>query len=51
MKKFFAFLTALVISLCSVSLTAVADDEYFTQEQIDYYKNLRISCSSWLKSV
>lgn len=40
MKKFFAFLTALVISLCSVSLTAVADDEYFTQEQIDYYKNL-----------
>ncbi len=40
MKKIIlSFLTALLLISC-LSVTAFADDEPFTQEQIDYYKNL-----------
>lgn len=40
MRKYFALFFALIICLSASPLTALADDEYFTDEQIAYYKNL-----------
>ena len=40
MKKIITFLLCLILSLSTLPLFAFADDEYFSQEQIDYYKNL-----------
>ena len=40
MKKIITFLLCLIFSLSTLPLFAFADDEYFSQEQIDYYKNL-----------
>lgn len=40
MKKFLAVLMIVLALTASFPFTAFADDEVFTQEQIDYYKNL-----------
>lgn len=40
MKKLITLLISLLLLLSVMPTTALADDEYFTQEQIDYYKNL-----------
>lgn len=40
MKKYLAIILAVVTCVISFPFTAYADDEVFTQEQIDYYKNL-----------
>ncbi|MGN1202719.1 MAG: PotD/PotF family extracellular solute-binding protein, partial [Eubacterium sp.] len=40
MKKLIVFLTAVVTALAVMPFTVYADDEYFTQEQIDYYASL-----------
>ncbi len=40
MKKFLITLLSLVLVLTSFPVTAFADDEYFSEEQIEYYKNL-----------
>ena len=40
MKKLITLLIFLLLLLSVMPTTALADDEYFTQEQIDYYKNL-----------
>ena len=40
MKKLITLLISLFLLLSVMPTTALADDEYFTQEQIDYYKNL-----------
>ena len=40
MKKIITFLLCLILSLSTLPLFAFADDQYFSQEQIDYYKNL-----------
>lgn len=40
MKKYLAIILAVVTCVLSYPLTAYAEDEVFTQEQIDYYKNL-----------
>lgn len=40
MKKTFVFLLVLALVLCASPFSVFAEDEYFTQEQIDYYKKL-----------
>lgn len=40
MKKLITLLISLLLLLSVMPTTALADEEYFTQEQIDYYKNL-----------
>lgn len=40
MKKFVSLAVAFILVLTAFPLTAFAEDEYFTQEQLDYYKNL-----------
>lgn len=40
MKKIISFLLCAISILTIMPVTAFADDEYFTKEQIEYYKNL-----------
>lgn len=40
MKKLIVFFTAVVTALAVMPFTVYAEDEYFTQEQIDYYASL-----------
>lgn len=40
MKKLFVLLLSLLICVCSFPFTALADDEYFTDEQLEYYEGL-----------
>ncbi|MCC8072765.1 MAG: spermidine/putrescine ABC transporter substrate-binding protein [Clostridiales bacterium] len=40
MKKIIVFLLSAVLALCLYPVTAFADDEVFTDEQIAYYENL-----------
>ena len=40
MKKIPLLLLVLLLTLTSFPFSALAEDEYFTQEQIEYYKNL-----------
>lgn len=40
MKKIILFFITLILVISSVSINALAEDKYFTQEQLDYYKNL-----------
>lgn len=40
MKKYLIFLLSFIICFCSLPFAAFAEDEYFTDEQIEYYKNL-----------
>ncbi len=40
MKKIISFLLCVISILTIMPVTAFADDEYFTKEQIEYYKNL-----------
>ena len=40
MKKLVSLFAALILVLTAFPLTAFAEDKYFSQEQIDYYKNL-----------
>lgn len=40
MKKIIIFLLTFVFAFCTFSVTAFADDAYFSDEQIEYYKNL-----------
>lgn len=40
MKKILIFLLTFVLIIAPISLVAYADDEVFTDEQIEYYKNL-----------
>lgn len=40
MKKLFSFILTLVVALLPVSSVSFADDEVFSQEQIDYYAGL-----------
>lgn len=40
MKRFLLFLIAVVTALAVMPFTVYAEDEYFTQEQIDYYASL-----------
>lgn len=40
MKKIISLLLTLALVLCVYPVTAFAEDKYFTQEQIEYYKNL-----------
>lgn len=42
MKKFLALLLAFLVAVLPFSVTAYAEDEYFSDEQINYYKNLGI---------
>lgn len=39
-KRILSFLISLVLAVSSFSLVVFADDEYFSQEQIDYYSGL-----------
>lgn len=40
MKKFVSLAVAFILVLTAFPFTVLAEDEYFTQEQLDYYKNL-----------
>lgn len=40
MKKLIVFFTAVITALVVMPFTVYAEDEYFTQEQIDYYASL-----------
>lgn len=40
MKKFILFFTVFCLAVCSLPVSVLAGDEYFTDEQIEYYKNL-----------
>lgn len=40
MKKYLIFVLSLIMCFCSLPFSALAEDEYFTDEQIEYYKNL-----------
>lgn len=40
MKKYFALVLSLIICFCSFPITACAEDKYFIDEQIEYYKGL-----------
>lgn len=40
MKKYLIFALSLIICFCALPFSAFAEDEYFTDEQIAYYKNL-----------
>lgn len=40
MKKYIAVILSFVIAFCTYPTIVFADDEYFTDEQIAYYKNL-----------
>ncbi|MDE6154806.1 MAG: extracellular solute-binding protein [Eubacterium sp.] len=40
MKKYLIFVLSLIMCLCVLPFSAFAEDEYFTDEQIEYYKNL-----------
>lgn len=40
MKKYFALVLSLIIYFCSFPITACAEDKYFNDEQIEYYKGL-----------
>ena len=40
MKRHIAVILAVITLLCAFPFTAYADDEYFTEEQIAYYRNL-----------
>lgn len=40
MKKLFVTLLAALMVLASFPISAMAEDEYFSEEQIEYYKNL-----------
>lgn len=40
MRKYTALILALILCVCSFPFTAYAEDAYFTDEQIEYYKNL-----------
>lgn len=40
MKKLLTLILCLAVSLCSFPFAALADDEVFTKEQLDYYKSL-----------
>lgn len=40
MKKFVSLAVAIILVLTAFPFTVLAEDKYFTQEQLDYYKNL-----------
>lgn len=40
MKKTLLLFLSLMLVICSFPITAFAEDEYFTDEQIEYYRNL-----------
>lgn len=40
MKKFVSLAVAFILVLTAFPFTVLAEDKYFTQEQLDYYKNL-----------
>lgn len=40
MKKYLIFVLTLILCFCTLPFSALAEDEYFTDEQIAYYKNL-----------
>ena len=40
MKKIISFFIALILVISSMPINVLAEDKYFTQEQLDYYKNL-----------
>ncbi len=40
MKKLISLILAFALVMCAYPLTALAEDKYFTDEQIEYYKNL-----------
>lgn len=40
MRKYTALILSLILCVCSFPFTAYAEDAYFTDEQIEYYKNL-----------
>ncbi|MCH5320408.1 MAG: spermidine/putrescine ABC transporter substrate-binding protein [Eubacterium sp.] len=40
MKKYLAMILSFVLCLCALPVTALAEDEYFTDEQIAYYQGL-----------
>lgn len=40
MRKYVAWILSLILCVCSLPFTAYAEDAYFTDEQIEYYKNL-----------
>lgn len=40
MKKITAFVLSLLITLCAFPFASFAQDEYFTEEQIEYYESL-----------
>lgn len=40
MRKYTALILLLILCVCSFPFTAYAEDAYFTDEQIEYYKNL-----------
>lgn len=42
MRKYTALILALILCVCSFPFTAYAEDAYFTDEQIEYYKNLEL---------
>lgn len=46
LKKSFIFLLCLILTFGCFVLTAGAEDEYFTDEQIEYYKNLGLQGTS-----
>lgn len=43
MKKLLTVFIVVIILLCSFPIAALAQDKYFSQEQIDYYKNLGLA--------
>lgn len=42
MRKYTALILSLILCVCSFPFTAYAEDAYFTDEQIEYYKNLEL---------
>lgn len=40
MRKYVAWILSLILCVCSFPFTAYAEDAYFTDDQIEYYKNL-----------
>lgn len=40
MKKITSFFIALILMITALPLNVLAEDKYFSQEQLDYYKNL-----------
>ncbi len=42
MKKIITFILTVIITLSSFSIIALANDDNFTKEQVDYYKNLNL---------